>query len=172
MTLATRASLAFLGMLLLCLPGCNRPDGVGGERLVKAFEPGRDLPIQRSAVSVTGEAWRVNPDSAGSVRLFEIANPGLESVVLGYRAQLRAEDVRAAAYLEMWVRLPGRGTFFSKGVANPLRGTSEWASYEIPFLLKAGEAPDLIQLNIAFEEPGGAVYMREVALVAVPLAGS
>ena len=169
MTLATRASLAFLGMLLLCLPGCDRRDGVGGERLVKGFEPGRDLPIQRSAVSVTGEAWRVNPDSAGSVRLFEIANPGLESVVLGYRAQLRAEDVRAAAYLEMWVRLPGRGTFFSKGVANPLRGTSEWASYEIPFLLEAAQIPDLVSLNFTFEAPGGEVHMRDVAVLAAPL---
>ena len=159
-------------MLLLCLPGCDRSDGVVGERLIRAFEPGRDLPIQRSAVSVTGEAWRVTPDSAGSVRLFEIAVPRLESVLLSYRAQLRSEDIRGAAYLEMWVRLPGRGSFFSKGVANPLRGTSGWASYEIPFLLKAGEVPDLIQLNIAFEEPGGEIYVRELALVAAPLAGS
>lgn len=31
--------------------------------------------------------------------------------------------------------MPGRGEFFSRGFAQPLQGTSEWASYEIPFFL-------------------------------------
>ena len=37
----------------------------------------------------------------------------------------------------MWCRLPGRGEFFSKGLHNKVQGTTDWASYEIPFFLAA-----------------------------------
>ncbi len=162
----TGARLAVLVGVLACQPS----QGVGPDRLIQGFESGRDAPIQSSAVVVEGEGWRIAPDFSGSVRLFELADPGLESVVLKYRAQLRAEDLAGPAYLEMWVRVPGRGSFFSKGLATSLSGTSDWATYEIPFLLREAEAPDLISLNLTFEEPGGAVHMRDVALFAAPLA--
>lgn len=170
MSRGARCASASIGLLLLSALACGRSDGVASERLVRAFDPQWDVPIQTDAASVEGEVWRVAPKLGGSVRLFELAKPGIEgSVMLIYRAQLRAVDLVAPAYLEMWVRLPGRGSFFSKGLANPLRGTSEWASYEIPFRLEAAQIPDLVSLNLTFEAPGGEVHMRDVAVLAAPL---
>ena len=75
------------------------------------------------------------------MRLFELADPGVEDCRVIYRAKLRSENLDGRAYLEMWCRLPDGGEYFSKSVQNPVSGTTDWASYEIPFLLKKGQRP-------------------------------
>jgi len=110
--------------------------------------------------------WRVERPSAGSVPLFEVPGRRLENTVLTYRARMRGNDVAGKAYLEMWVRVPGEGEFFSRGLAQPLQGTSGWATYEIPFFLnEPGVAVDLVKLNVAFEGGGGTVWIRDVELL-------
>ncbi len=68
----------------------------------------------------------------------------------------------------MWCRLPGHGEFFSKGFPNAVKGTTEWAAYEISFYLKKGQSPDLIKLNLAFEG-AGTVWIKDVELLQAPL---
>ena len=61
---------------------------------------------------------------------------------------------------------PGKGEFFSRGLAQPLQGTSGWATYEIPFFLnEPGVTADLVKLNVAFEGGGGTVWLRDVELL-------
>ena len=50
-----------------------------------------------------------------------------------------------------------------------MRGTTGWSSHEVPFYLKAGQRPDLVKLNVAFEG-GGTVWIRDVELLVTPLA--
>ena len=72
----------------------------------------------------------------------------------------------------MWVRVPGRGEFFSRGLAQPLQGTSGWASYEIPFFLnEKGVKADLVKLSVAFEGGGGTVLVKDIELLKVPVTG-
>jgi len=133
---------------------------------VRSFAPS-DRPITESGVSPDDGGWRIQAPAAGSVRLFEIAEPALERCVLAYRAEVRTVDVEGGAYLEMWCRLPGRGEFFSKGIDHKAMGTSGWSSYEVPFYLKAGQRPDLIRLNVAFDGPG-TLWLRSVELLSTP----
>ena len=129
-----------------------------------------DMPITQSGVAAEEGGWRVEQPGAGSVRLFEVPGQRLQSTVLTYRAHMRASDVAGKAYLEMWVRVPGRGEFFSRGLDQPLQGSSEWASYEIPFFLnEAGVRADLVKLNVAFEGGGGSVWIKDVELLHTPL---
>jgi hypothetical protein len=65
----------------------------------------------------------------------------------------------------MWCRLPGTGEFFSRGLDHVLTGSTDWASFETPFLLKKGEAPDLIRLNLVVEG-SGRVWIRDIELLA------
>jgi len=68
--------------------------------------------------------------------------------------------------------VPGKGEFFSRGLAQPLQGTSGWATYEIPFFLnEPGVTADLVKLNVAFEGGGGTVWIRDVELLKAGLAG-
>jgi hypothetical protein len=137
---------------------------------VRVFGPA-DTPISASGVAAEEGGWRVEQPSAGSVRLFEVPGQRLESTVLTYRAHMRASDVAGKAYLEMWVRVPGKGEFFSRGLAQPLQGTSGWATYEIPFFLnEPGVTVDLVKLNVAFEGGGGTVWIKDIELLKAALA--
>jgi hypothetical protein len=65
----------------------------------------------------------------------------------------------------MWVRAPEKGEFFSKGLDQKVRGTTQWKTYEIPFFFQKGERADLVKLNVAFEGPGGSLAMKDVELL-------
>lgn len=158
--------LACLGVVL----GCASPS-VGPVESVRSFGTA-DTPITQSGVATDDGGWRVERPAAGSVSLFEVPGQKLENAVLTYRARMRATDVAGRAYLEMWVRVPGKGEFFSRGLAQPLEGTSGWATYEIPFFLnEPGVTADLVKLNVAFEGGGGTVWIRDVELLKAGLAG-
>lgn len=65
----------------------------------------------------------------------------------------------------------GKGEFFSRGLAQPLQGSSGWATYEIPFFLtEPGVTVDLVKLNVAFEGGGGTVWIKDVELLKAALA--
>lgn len=129
-----------------------------------------DRPIATSGVTADDGAWRIERQEAGSVSLYEIADASLGYTSLTYRARLKAKDVTGKAYLEMWVRVPGRGEFFSRGLAQPVRGTQEWATYETPFLLNERDAnADLVKLNVAFEGGGGTLWVKDVEVLQTPL---
>src|SRR5215813_8800742 len=119
--------LIVLGALAGVL-ACSRT-AVGPVEHVRSFGPG-DTPISMSGVSADDGGWRVEHSGAGSVPLFELAQQHLENTTLTYRAHMRSSDLAGNVYVEMWVRVPGRGEFFSRGLEQPIRGTSGWASYE------------------------------------------
>jgi len=145
----------------------GQPRPAGPPETVRTFGPS-DHPITESRVSPDEGGWQIEAREAGSLGLFEVAEPGVEHCLLTYRAEVRTDAVEGGAYLEMWCRLPGSGEFFSKGLHQKTKGTTGWASHEVPFYLKAGQRPDLIRLNFAFECPG-TLWLRKVELVQTPL---
>ena len=150
----------------------RKPQPTGPPEVLRRFDSSART-IARSGVTVEGESFRIDSEGECSVPLFEAAEPSVqtsvESCVLTYRAHLRTEGVENGVFLEMWCRVPGRGEFFSKGLHDKLRGTTDWSSHEIPFLLKKGQHTDLVRLNIAFEGAGTA-WIRDVELLRTPLA--
>ena len=146
----------------------RRPKPTGPPEVLRRFTAS-DRPIAESGVTVEADGFRIDAGNEGSVPLFEIPDPEVDGCVLAYRAMLKTENVEGGVYLELWCRVPGRGEFFSKGLHDKLRGTTDWSSHEIPFLLKKGQRPDLIKLNVAFEGPGTA-WIRDVELLQTPLA--
>ena len=91
-----------------------------------------------------------------AMRLFELGDIDLENARLIYQAKVRTADVQGQVYLEMWCSFPGKGEFFSRGLATPLSGTTEWSTQQTPFFLKSGENPDNVKLNIVFTGKGTA----------------
>ena len=160
--------LSFVCLVSVAL-GCSR-GSLGPVESVRAFGAA-DTPITQSGVAADEGGWRVERPAPGSVPLFEVPGQRLKNAVLTYRARMRASDVAGKAYLEMWVRVPGKGEFFSRGLAQPLQGTSGWATYEIPFFLnEPGVTVDLVKLNVAFEGGGGTVWIRDVELLKAGIA--
>jgi serine/threonine protein kinase len=133
-----------------------------GESVLRTFGP-NDKPLARDGVTLDQDSWRIEVKEPRIVPLFEIADPDVESCRLIYRAKLKTEDLRGKAYLEMRCRFPDAGEFFSKGLDNPLLGTTDWVSRETPFFLKKGERPDLLKLNVVIEGTG-TLWIKDISL--------
>jgi hypothetical protein len=122
-----------------------------------------------TAVSSDGKgSLRVDAAAPMVVPLFEVTDVSIENAVLLYQASLQTEGLNGQAYLEMWVRIPGKGEFFSRGLDRPLTGTMSWATVATPFFLEAGQKPDLIRLNLAVNGTGK-VWIDDIHLMRQPL---
>ncbi len=169
-----RPGYLWLFILALSLSCCSR-SGSGPEELLKVIAlDGTETLISRSGVSVDADSadgngsLRLETDRTRSFELFEVTDVGVENARLIYRAKVKSDDLSGKAYLEMWVRLPGKGEFFSRGLNQPLFGTNNWVTREIPFFLKKGEKPDLIRLNMVVEGKG-TVWIDDIRLLKGPL---
>jgi hypothetical protein len=139
----------------------EEPALAGGKtRRLKGFAA-TDPTITRDGVKSEQGGWRIDASEPRTVRLFELPKPAVEDGIITYRAKIKSEKLQGKAYLEMWCRVPGLGEFFSKGLQNPIQGTTDWSSYEIPFFLKKGQTPDLLKLNVNMEGKG-TVWIKDV----------
>ena len=127
-----------------------------------------DRTLSQGTITIAQDGWVVDAKDTQTIRLFEVQEPQAEQCLITYRAKLKTESLAGRAFLEMWCRLPGRGEFFSKGLNQVAQGTTDWASYEIPFYLKKGQRPDLIKLNLVVEGRGK-VWLRDVELLKTPM---
>jgi hypothetical protein len=111
---------------------------------------------------------RITAAKPAVVRLFEIDDINMENATLIYRTKLKTENVDGKVYLEMWCHFPGKGEFFSRGLATPLTGTTDWTTEETPFFLKKGEKPDFVKLNLVIDGTG-TVWIDAISLLRAPL---
>ena len=140
---------------------------VGPTETIRAYSA-TDATIAQDGVERHESGWRLTAAEETVFRLFEQPLVDIGQSTLTFRAQVRSENLKGDAYLAMWCRFPGRGEFFSRGLAQTISGTTEWATYETPFYLKAGEAPDLIKLNFV-TKGAGTVYIKNIELLRTPL---
>ncbi len=107
---------------------------------------------------------RIDATEPTTIHLFETGDIDIEAARLIYQAEVRTENVEGQVYLEMWCHFPAKGEFFSKGLMTPLTGTTNWTNLETPFLLKKGENPDNIKLNLVITGKG-TVWIDDVRLL-------
>lgn len=131
-----------------------------GSGVIRSFTTD-DPTISQDNVEVADGGWKITASNTQSVRLFEVPMPPMNPGPFFYRAKMKTENVKGRAYLEMWVRIPGMGEFFSKGFHLALTGSNGWAEYEIPCLLEKGQQPDQVKLNLTIEG-GGTVWIKDV----------
>src|SRR3989475_3038408 len=98
---------------------------------------------------------RIDASQPLTVPLFEVSDLSIENAALIYQASLQSQNLDGKAYLEMWLRFPGKGEFFSRGLDRPITGTMSWMTSTTPFFLQAGQKPDLIRLNLVVAGKGG-----------------
>ena len=163
-------------ILLLTTVACGRDQGTQPPVELKRFALD-SMEGVRSASGVSLDA-AVSSDGHGSLRvdaaepatvpLFEATDVSIENATLIYQASLQTEGLQGQTYLEMWVRLPGKGEYFSRGLDRPLSGTTSWATVATPFFLEAGQKPDLIRLNLVVNGKGK-VWIDDIRLFRQPL---
>ena len=67
----------------------------------------------------------------------------------------------------MWAHVGG-GQYFSRGLNDPIQGTSDWTALQTPFIFQKGQNPDKIILNIVING-SGTVWVDDVVLSKAPL---
>ena len=102
------------------------------------------------------------------IRLFQTGPIGIDNCILIYSAQLKSELEDGRAYLEMWCDIPGKGEFFSRGLAQPITGQANWITAQTPFRLEAGQSPDNVKLNLVVEG-FGTVWIDDIKLLSSQL---
>jgi hypothetical protein len=145
----------------------SRPQPSGASEMIRLFRT-TDRTLSQGAITVAQDSWLVDSKEEQTIRLFEVQEPQAEQCLISYRAKMKTDGLAGRAYLEMWCRLPGHGEFFSKGLNQAAKGTTDWASYEVPFYLKKEQKPDLIKLNLIVEGRGK-VWLRDVQLFKTPM---
>jgi hypothetical protein len=145
----------------------SMPEPAGPPQTIRTFSV-NERTIAQDGVRVDADAIRIEATGSRTVRLYDVKDPGVQQCIVTYRAEMKAEKVEGRAFLEMWCSFPGRGEFFSKGLHQPLSGTSDWARFEIPFYLKRGQTPDLIKLSLVVEGQG-VVWVKNIELLKTPL---
>jgi hypothetical protein len=119
--------------------------------------------------SVDGKgSLRVAASAPTTVRLYELGDIDVENARLIYQASLRTENAEGRVYLEMWCHFPGRGEYFSRGLASAPVGTTNWTTQETIFFLQPGENPDNVKLNVVLEGPGTA-WIDDIKVLRGPL---
>ncbi len=139
-----------------------------------------DSPDEITTTSPLGAIVALDPaesaDGAGSLRitaeepvtvaLVETGDLDIEDATLFYRAKLRSEDLRGRAYLEMWCAFRDLGQYFSRGLDQPVEGTTDWVTVQTPFFLEGGQNPDSVRLNVVVEGTGK-VWVDQLELYGV-----
>jgi beta-lactamase regulating signal transducer with metallopeptidase domain len=177
--LSPHARLIAVGIVALggiLVAGLRGPEPVRAEDRNTAMAPAQaiktfkttDKLITKDGIRVEQDCWRIEARRRPTVRLFEVPMSGVDNCTLYYRAKMKSESLDGKAYLEMWCRVPSGGEYFSRGLMNTVSGTTDWASYETPFYLKAGQRPDLIKLNVIVAGTG-TLWIKDVELVKGPL---
>ncbi|MCG9894869.1 MAG: hypothetical protein MH204_05295 [Fimbriimonadaceae bacterium] len=143
------------------------PQPTGPERKIHDFAPGSPT------LSQDGLAWEggdlvIESSAPRTVRLFEMAGPGVEQCLAVCRARIASDLQEGRAYLEMWCRFPGKGEFFSKAFDQALTGRTDFSTVECRFILKKNQQPDLIKINLVVEGRG-TIRMNEIELLSVPM---
>ncbi|MGE5256277.1 MAG: hypothetical protein ACM3KE_06370 [Hyphomicrobiales bacterium] len=101
-----------------------------------------------------------------TVCLGEISGLNIDNAKLIYKAKLKT-DLQGTAYLEMWVGVGG-GHYFSRGLNEQVQSKTEWKAVQTPFMLKKGQKPDKVTLNLVINGIG-TVWVDDIVLSKEPL---
>jgi hypothetical protein len=169
----------FLALLVLAMCACTSSGQASGTPVELKRFPLDGLEGVRATTGVSFDP-KISTDGKGSLRvdanqvmtvpLFEVTDVSIENATLLYQASLQTQSLDGRAFLEMWVRIPGKGEFFSRGLDRPVTGTMSWMTAVTPFFLQAGQKPDLIRLNLVVQGKGR-VWIDDVHLMRQPLPG-
>jgi len=167
-------AFAIVWLVVLGLVGCSK-SSVSTEQIKSFPLDSLDGLISQSGLEIDKQISR---DGNGSVKitvleprvvpLFEAGDIDIENAILVYQAWVRTENIEGQVYLEMWCHFLGKGDFFSRGLNNPLAGTTDWTLLETPFFLKKGENPDRVRLNLVIDGKGTA-WIDGIQLLKRPL---
>ena len=131
-------------------------------------DAGVGISIDKQISSDGNGSLRIEATDITVIRMFETGNIDVENARLICRARLRTENVQGRVYISMRCYFPRGESYSTRALANPLSGTTDWTTQETSFLLKKGEKPDNIRLELIINGKG-TVWVDDIRLLKGPL---
>jgi len=128
----------------------------------------KEVEIDTEMFADGNESLKITADKPLVIQLANTGYIDIEDVLLIYRAKVKTKNLKGKVYLEMWCSFGKKGQYFSKAIDNALSGTNDWTVQETPFILKKGENPDDVKLNIVINGKG-TVWLDQIELIKKPL---
>jgi len=122
--------------------------------LDNAEDMGTSIGIDTTTKSQGRAAVRISTKWPTVVNVGEVTGLEIDETTLVYEARVRSERLRGTAYLEMWCAFPDGGRYFSRGQQSAVNGTSDWTTLRTVFLLKKGQRPQSVTLNLVVSGTG------------------
>jgi len=88
------------------------------------------------------------------VQLYLIDDVKVDDTQVVYEANIKSNDLKGQAYLEMWCVFKDKGEYFSRGFDSIISGDEDWKTIRTVFNLEKGERPDQIKLNVVVNGVG------------------
>ncbi len=113
-----------------------------------------------------------SPSSPALVAVLGIAEPGITAETYALAGQVRHSGIDGVGYLQLDSHFAGRGTFFTKSLAEhgamrSLRGESQYRPFLLPFTTSTGDAhamrPDELTLRV-FLPGSGSVTVKDLEI--------
>jgi hypothetical protein len=148
-----------LSLLFILFTSCN----VQTEKSELKYFPVKDLTgiIAQSVVQLDKNisddgngSIKIETDKPVVIQLYLINNVKVDDTQIVYEANIKSEDVKGQAYLELWCVFKDKGEFFSRGFDSVISGTTDWKTIRTVFNLQKGETPNKIQLNVVVNGVG------------------
>lgn len=166
--------VGFLVVLLIMCTGCSdSKDAEGMLRYypIKSLEGLVDqagVEFDKNVSSDGNGSFVIHAQRPMTVHLYETRDIDVDNARLEYRAKIKTKDVKGRVYLEMWCLFPGKGEYFSRDLASPVTGSTDWSKEMTPFFLKKGENPENVKLNLVVDGVG-TVWIDDIQLIRGPL---
>ena len=127
------------------------------------------ITLDRQISSDGNGSIRVEARGGMLIRLFDSGYIDVENAQLICRARLRTENVQGRVYISMTCFFPRGESYSSEALAMPLTDTTDWTTQEIFLLLKKGEKPDNVSINLVIEgSDSGTVWIDDIRILARP----
>ena len=122
------------------------------------------ITIDKQISSDGNGSLRIEAKDITTIRMFETGNIDVENARLICRARLRTENLKGRVYISMGCYFPRGEHYSSKALAGALTGTTDWTTQETFFLLKKGEKPDNVRLELIINGEG-TVWIDDIRLL-------
>lgn len=108
---------------------------------------------------------KVTVEQPATVRIFEVAAPGVESAKYIYRAKVNMKDLLGDVSLQMVIHFKNGGEV---NAYQTVKGEGAWTPMEVFGIVQKGQKPDMVKLNILINGTG-TCWVDDVHLVQQPL---
>jgi len=112
------------------------------------------IEVDKSVSDDGNGSIRIETSKPITVQLYNVDDIDVDDTQIVYEANIKSDNVKGQAYLEMWCVFKDKREYFSRGFDSVISGTTDWKTIRTVFKLNKGEKPDQIKLNVVVNGVG------------------